>query len=171
MSLVTQTPQIKIFNSYEDLEVGSSFTSTGRTITETDVLLFSALIAGFHNPIHHNVPWIKANTTYRDKLFPGPGVLSYAIGLLSATLAYRTILIGFLGLDKLVIHGPVYPGDTIIARSTVRSKRVTSKGNQGIVDFDIQVFNQDDKVVMTFKYKNMVRVDPPQPPTPKQQTV
>ena len=166
MSLVTQTPQIKIFNSYEELEVGSSFTSTGRTITETDVLLFSALIAGFHNPIHHNVPWIKANTTYRDKLFPGPGVLSYAIGLLSATLAYRTILIGFLGLDKLVIHGPVYPGDTIIARSTVRSKRVTSKGNQGIVDFDIQVFNQDDKVVMTFEYKNMVRVDPPQPPTP-----
>lgn len=167
MPLVTQTPQNRMFNSYEEIEVDGSFISAGRTITETDVLLFSALIAGFHNPIHHNVPWIKANTKYKDKLFPGPGVLSYAIGLLSATLAYRTILIGFLGLDKVVIHEPVYPGDTIIAQSTIKAKRVTSKGNQGIVDFDIEVFNQDDTVVMTFKYKNMVRVDPPQPPTPK----
>lgn len=160
MSLVTQTPEVVIFRTYDDIKVGSSITSSGRTITETDVLLFSALIAGFHNPIHHNVPWIKANTKFRDKLFPGPGVLSYAIGMISATLAYRTILIAFLGLDKVESHGPVYPGDTIIATSTVTAKRVTSKGDRGVVEFDIRVINQDDKVVMTFKYKNMVRAGP-----------
>lgn len=159
MPLVTQMPDVVIFKSYDDIKVGSVITSSGRTITETDVLMFSALVGGYHNPVHHNVPWIQEHTHFKGKLFPGPGVLSYAIGLLSATLAYRTILIGFLGLDKVEMPLPVYTGDTIIATSTVAAKRVTSKGDRGIVDFDIRVYNQDDKVVMTFKYKNMVRVE------------
>ena len=158
MSLVTQTPDIVIFKSYDDIKVGSSFSSSGRTITETDILLFSALVAGFHNPVHHNVPWIRANTAFKDKLFPGPGVLSYSIGMLSATLTYRTILVAFLGLDKVESLEPVYPGDTIVATSTVTAKRVTSKGDRGIVNFDIKVTNQDDKTVMSYKYKNMVRM-------------
>ena len=159
LSLLTQTPETVIYRSYDEIQVGGSYSSSGRTITETDVLLFSALIGGFHNAVHHNVPWIKANTEFKDKLFPGPGVLSYAIGLLSATLAYRTIFIAFLGLDEVRTRAPVYPGDSIVATSTVFAKRLTSRGDRGIVDFDIKVTNQDDQTVMTFKYKNMVQAE------------
>lgn len=161
LSLLTQTPEAPIYRSYDELEVGGSYSSAGRTITETDVLLFSALIGGFHNAVHHNVPWIHANTEFKDKLFPGPGVLSYSIGLLSATLAYRTIFIAFLGLDEVRTLAPVYPGDSIIATSTITAKRLTSKGDRGIVDFDIRVTNQRDETVMTYKYRNMVRAGSP----------
>ena len=70
LSLLTQMPETVIYRSYDEIQVGGSYSSSGRTITETDVLLFSALIGGFHNAVHHNVPWIKANTEFKDKLFP-----------------------------------------------------------------------------------------------------
>jgi len=35
----------------------------------------------------------------------------------------------FLGVDKLVYHEVVYPGDTMIAKSITRSKRLSAKHN------------------------------------------
>lgn len=160
MSLATQTPDIVIFKHYDEVAVGTTITSAGRTIMETDVLLFSALTSGFQNAVHHNLPWIRENTEFRDRLFPGTGVLSYAIGLLSGTLAYRNIFVALLGIDEVRSTLPVYPGDTIVARATVVAKRLTSKGDRAVVNSDIVVRNQDDKSVMTYKYAVMVRVDP-----------
>lgn len=147
-----------IFERFDDISLGTVLGSAGRTISEADFLMFSGLTAGFHNPVHHNVEWIRAHTEFRDRVFPGPGILAYAIGMLSATLVWRAILIAQVGLDEVRTVAPVYPGDTITARATIVGKRVTSRPDRGIVNSEVVVLNQDEKAVMTYKYAVMVRV-------------
>ena len=43
------------------------------------------------------------------------------------------------------LKGPVRIGDTIHVHQTVASTRATSKGDRGIVTFDVAVLNQHDE--------------------------
>jgi 3-hydroxybutyryl-CoA dehydratase len=43
---------------YEDYDVGDVFKSPGRTVTETDIILFSALTGDWHE-LHTNVEFAR----------------------------------------------------------------------------------------------------------------
>jgi acyl dehydratase len=145
------------WRSYDDVEIGARIEGFGRTISDAEITMITALTTGFHQPLHTNAEWVRANTAFTGVILPGPIIVSYAIGLLSATLVYSTITVAFLGLDKVRAKGPVYGGDTISAAATVTSRRLTSNGENGIIDMDIEVTKQDGSVVMTFVYTLMVR--------------
>lgn len=146
------------WKTYDDIEIGSSFRSVGRTISETDVLLFTALTCGFHQPLHTDLEWVRANTTFKERLLPGPAIIAYSIGLLSATLIYRDVTVAFAGMDRIRAKAPVIPGDTIHAVGTVKSAKVTSDGVRAVVTLEISVRNQRDEEVMTYDYALMTKV-------------
>src|ERR1700688_375519 len=71
----------------------------------------------------------------------------------------RTINAGdpFLGITNLEFHRPVYPGDTLPARSTVVSTRESaSRGNFGIVTWRTEARNQRDELVISYERTNLV---------------
>ncbi len=120
--------------------------------------MMTAMTTGFHQPLHTDSQWIAKHTEFKGVLLPGPIIIAYAIGLLSATLVYSGVTIAFLGIDKVRSKTPVYGGDTITPTATVKSKRLTSNPARGIVELDIAVSNQRSEEVQSFIYTLMVRV-------------
>lgn len=143
--------------SYDDVTVGERIQGFGRTVADAEITMVTALTTGFHQPLHTNAEYVRANTQFSGVLLPGPIIVSYAIGLLSATLIYSGITVAFLGLDKVRAKAPVYGGDTITASATVAGKRLTSAGDHGVVELAIEVHKQDGSLVMSFLYTVMVR--------------
>jgi acyl dehydratase len=62
------------------------------------------------------------------------------------------------GLDELCWLRPVRPGDTLRVRVTVtEARRSRTKPDRGIVRSLVEVFNQNDEVVMTQRPMNLMR--------------
>jgi len=69
------------------------------------------------------------------------------------------------GLENLRFTKPVYPGDTIQARLTVKqktAKETPSQGTgagipQGVVAWDVDVVNQDNDIVAAYTILTLVR--------------
>jgi len=145
------------WTSFEDVAVGSSFEGFGRTISDAEITMMTAMTTGFHQPIHTNIEFVRSKTAFQGLILPGPLIISYAIGLLSATLVYSGITIAFVGLDRVRSTAPVYGGDTITPTATVLAKKLTSNPAKGIVELDIVVRKQDGVAVQSFLYSLMVR--------------
>lgn len=140
---------------YEDFEPGRVFDHHwSRTIDAADNVIFTTATLHY-NPLYFSEEQAKADGH--------PGVvanpmLAFAIvfGLSVEDLSERGG--AFLGLDDLVFHQPVYPGDTLNARSTVVSRRESkSDAGFGIVTWHTEGFNQRGDKVLEYKRTNMVR--------------
>ena len=71
-----------------------------------------------------------------------------------------------LGWDEVRLPNPVFDGDTIYSRSEVLSTRESkSRPNVGIVSVQSTGFNQDGKIIITFKRTFMVYKRGHVPPT------
>jgi oxepin-CoA hydrolase/3-oxo-5,6-dehydrosuberyl-CoA semialdehyde dehydrogenase len=64
------------------------------------------------------------------------------------------------GLEKLRFTKPVYPGDTIRVRLTVKQKTakdaVEGQVPQGVVEWDVEVSNQNDEKVAVYSILTLV---------------
>jgi acyl dehydratase len=68
----------------------------------------------------------------------------------------------FVGVGGLIYRQPVYPGDTLTARSTTRSARLSaSNPANGIVTWLTEGFNQEGVLVIDFERSNLVRLRRP----------
>lgn len=66
---------------FEQFDVGDSFVTLGRTITETDLMTYTYL-SGDHNPLHTDVEFAKASP-WGERLAYGLLVTVIAAGLRS----------------------------------------------------------------------------------------
>lgn len=130
---------------WEDWEVGKSFTSAARTVTETDIVMFAG-ISGDYNPLHINEEYCK-KTQFGTRIAHGPLVYAIAAGLLFQLHLYDDTLIAFLGFENLRFTKPVKIGDTIYAKVTVTEVSETSKPDRGVMKRLLQVINQNGEVV------------------------
>jgi len=130
---------------FDEFEIGQSWTSPSRTITEADLVAFAG-ISGDYNPLHTDEEYART-TQFGGRLFHGPGVLAVATGLESRLGFKEGTAIAFLGLTWN-LTGAVKIGDTIHVVETVAGlKPSRSKPDRGIVTFDVSVVNQRDEVV------------------------
>lgn len=130
---------------WEDWEIGKSFVSAGRTVTEADIVAFAG-ISGDYNPLHINEEFCK-NTQFGTRVAHGPLVYAIAAGLLFQLHLYDDTLIAFLGFENLRFTKPVKIGDTIHAKVTVLERTETSKPDRGIMKRQLQVINQNGEIV------------------------
>jgi acyl dehydratase len=130
---------------WEEWEVGKSFTSAARTVTETDIVMFAG-ISGDYNPLHINEEYCK-KTQFGTRIAHGPLVYAIAAGLLFQLHLYDDTLIAFLGFENLRFTKPVKIGDTIHAKVTVTEVTETSKPDRGVMKRLLQVINQNGDVV------------------------
>jgi acyl dehydratase len=139
---------------YEDVEVGDEWTSGGRTITEADIVNFAGLSGDF-NPLHMDEEFAK-KTIFGKRIAHGLLGLAVMSGLGSFYPPMRTI--AFLGIKEWNFKAPIFIGDTIYVKTKVLEKRLTSKGDRGIIVWEKKVINQKGEVVQEGKTTTMVEV-------------
>ena len=128
---------------YDEIEVGEEYESPGRTITESDIVLFAGL-SGDYNVLHTDAEFMKTSI-FGERIAHGLLGLAIQSGLFSrATGAYATL--AFVGL-RWKFKAPIKIGDTIRLRARVRTKRDIGKPDRGLVTLERTVVNQRGEVV------------------------
>jgi acyl dehydratase len=117
---------------FDELQVGQRFRhATGRTITEMDNVLFSALTMNTQ-PLHINEDF-AARTEFGRRIVNGLFTLALVIGLSVGDLTEGTIVAN-LGYTSVSHPNPVFHGDTIYVESEVLELRESkSRPECGIV--------------------------------------
>jgi acyl dehydratase len=64
-----------------------------------------------------------------------------------------------LEVESLRHVAPTFHGDTIYGETTVLGKRLTSRGDRGVVEVETRGYNQDGTLVCVFRRKVMVPTD------------
>lgn len=132
---------------FDEWQVGDKIVhQPGRTVTETDNLLFSAMT---HNmqPLHLDAEAAKASEFGRI-LVNSTFTFSLAVGLSIADTTLGT-LVANLGYDKVVTPKPTFIGDTLTCSSEVVELRESkSRPTQGIVVFKHELTNQRGEIAL-----------------------
>lgn len=152
-----QKDSVHPFRKYfEELKIGETLITGKRTVTNDDVLNF-ANISGDYFYAHMDEAAAKASI-FEDRVAHGYFVLSAAAGLF-VDPAPGPVMANY-GLEKLRFIKPVFIGDTIWVRLTCKqkTKKETKEGMvpQGVVEWDVEVFNQTDEVVASYSILTLV---------------
>ena len=121
----------------------------GRTVTEMDNVLFSALTMNTQ-PLHVNQDF-ASKTEFGQRLVNGLYTLGLVVGLTVSELTEGTIIAN-LGYDKVVHPNPVFHGDTIYAESEIIEMRESkSRPDVGIVKIKCWGRKPDGTIVVEFE--------------------
>ena len=139
---------------FEDFNEGDIYPHPlGRTVTTTDNIWFTLLTQNTA-PIHFDHHY-ASQTEFGKPLVDSTFTLALVTGQ-SVTDISQNVFVN-LGWDEIVLPNPVFEGDTIYSQSEVLSKRESkSRPNVGIINVKTVGFNQDGKVVISFKRTLMV---------------
>ena len=128
---------------YEDIAVGEEYESPGRTVTETDIVLFAGL-SGDYNVLHTDAELMKTSI-FGERIAHGLLGLAIQSGLFSrATQAYASV--AFVGM-RWKFKGPIKIGDTVRLRARVSAKHDDGKPDRGQITVQRTVVNQRGEVV------------------------
>lgn len=129
---------------FEEFEVGETIVTTGRTITESDIVNFAGL-TGDYNQIHIDAHY-AAGEMFGQRVAHGLLILSIAMGLAVQTGFMERTVLAFREMDwKFSL--PTMIGDTIHAVLEVTEVKALPRLGGGNISLKVSVLNQDDKVV------------------------
>jgi oxepin-CoA hydrolase/3-oxo-5,6-dehydrosuberyl-CoA semialdehyde dehydrogenase len=142
---------------FEELSVGDTLFTHRRTVTEADLVNFAGL-SGDHFYAHTD-DLAASRSLFERRVAHGYFVVSAAAGLF-VDPGEGPVLANY-GLESLRFVKPVYPGDTIQVRLTVKQKiaKETPAGGvpQGVVAWDVEVTNQTDEPVAVYTILTLVK--------------
>lgn len=143
----------------EQFEIGRVFDhEIRRTVTEADNMWFSNAT---YNPaaIHIDADYCK-NTEFGQPLMNSIFTLGLVIGLSVQDTTFGTTVAN-LGMTDVRFPKPVFAGDTIRSRTTIKEIRPSkSRPNAGIVTFLHQGFNQRGEEVCTCTRQGLMLREP-----------
>jgi acyl dehydratase len=116
----------------------------GRTLTETDNLLFNSLTLNTQ-PLHINEDF-AAKTAYGRRIVNGIFTLGLVVGISVTDLTAGTIIAN-LGYENVSHPAPLFHGDTLYVETEVLAKRESrSRPEAGIITLRHRGSNQDGVV-------------------------
>jgi len=132
---------------YDDLQPGMTFRhSTGRTITETDNVLFCSITLNTQ-PLHINEDF-ASKTEFGQRIVNGLLTMSLVVGISIPDLTDGTIVAN-LGYESVKHPRPVFHGDTIYAETVIVARRESkSRPDCGIVTMTQTGRNQRGETVV-----------------------
>jgi len=138
---------------FEDYQVGSTRETLGRTITETDIVVHAGQSGDFY-PHHMDAEWCKGQE-FGQRIAHGTLVFTVAVGLTAGDVNPDAFSYGY---DRLRFVKPVFIGDTLRVRITLKEKRDSPKRPEyGIVVELLETFNQRHEVVLACEHLLMVK--------------
>jgi acyl dehydratase len=139
---------------WDDLTEGDDAISAGRTITETDVVNFCGLSGDF-NWFHTDAERAK-ESVFGQRVAHGMLVASIATGLQVEKMEPKIATAAFMGLSDWQFRAPVFFGDTIRVKRTIGEKEEHKSPTMGRVVYEVEVLNQEDKVVQKGKWNMLI---------------
>ncbi|MGE7953562.1 MaoC/PaaZ C-terminal domain-containing protein [Lysinibacillus xylanilyticus] len=141
-----------MFNKkFEHFEVNETWCSRGRTITESDIVMFSAFSGDWY-PLHTDKEYAEKNTPFKQRIAHGMLVLSVATGL---QVMDPDIIVAFYGIENLRFIHPTFIDDTIHVELEVTD--LLDKGNgTGVVTCNQKIVKQTGEPVTTGVIKVLV---------------
>jgi itaconyl-CoA hydratase len=138
----------------EDFTVGDVYYHPfGKTVTEADNQWFTLLTQNVAKT--HVDANFAAQTEFGKPLVNSTFILALVTG--QSTIDLSMNVFANLGWDQVRMPRPVYEGDTIYSRSKVLGIRESgSRPNLGLVTVATEGFNQDGKIVITYRRTFMV---------------
>ena len=134
---------VEIEQFFEDYEIGASRTTAARTITETDIVMH-AMHTGDMFPHHIDAEFAKT-TPFGQRIAQFSLTHSIGIALTAGKVNPKAFTYGF---ERLRFPNPVFIGDTIHTKVTIKEKKDDQKRPQyGQVNEACEIMNQNDKVV------------------------
>ncbi len=132
---------------FDDLVVGQRIQhSLGRTVTEMDNVLFSALTMNTQ-PLHLNEDF-AARTQFGRRIVNGIFTLGLVVGITVPELTEGTIVAN-LSYERVLHPNPLFHGDTVYVESEVLETRPSqSRPDRGIVRLRHVGRNQDGVTVI-----------------------
>lgn len=142
---------------FEEFQIGDVVVSAGRTITEADIVSFAGL-SGDYNQIHTDAEFARQGM-FGKRVAHGLLGLAMATGL-SAQLGFiEGTVLAFRELTwKFSL--PTFIGDTIHVRATVAQLKPMRRLGGGSVTLDVQVINQEAKVVQRGQWVVLIASKP-----------
>lgn len=133
---------------WQDLSLGQRLRTYRRTVTETDLVNFINA-TGMVEAIFIDQDFSRESGAIGGRVVPA--ALSYCLieGLIFQSMIQGTGL-AMLELEQKAL-APVFVGDSVWATVEVTGLRPTSKHNRAIVTSQIDVFNQRDEAVLTYR--------------------
>src|SRR5215472_7836919 len=129
---------------FEEFEVGETRETFGRTITETDFVIHAGHTGDFF-PHHMDAEFMK-RSPFGQRIAHGTMTFAIGIGLTAREINPLAFTYGY---DRLRFPKPVFIGDTLRTRVTVKEKQDDPKRKGlGRVVEACEVLNQRDEVVM-----------------------
>ena len=127
----------------DDVSIGQTWISSGRTVTEADIRNFAGLSGDF-NPMHLDHDY-ALTTPFGKPIAHGMLGMSLTSGLTMTSPPMRTLAI--VGIRDWQFLEPIYIGDTVHVRTTVLEKEVRSRGRRALLTWQREVLNQHGKLV------------------------
>ncbi len=143
---------------WEEYEVGQTFESVGRTVTEADFVMHSAF-SGDWTELHTNAEYAE-DSMFGERVAHGPMTFILATGFVYRCGFLERRVVAFLGMNYMDIPAPVYAGDTIsLDMEVTEKKEFSSRDDAGMVTIDTVMTNQDGESVFEGDMKFMIKRD------------
>ncbi|MFE4956051.1 MaoC/PaaZ C-terminal domain-containing protein [Streptomyces sp. NPDC056653] len=145
---------------FEDVPLDHPFVTSGRTVTEADIVAFAGL-SGDWNSLHVDAH-TAASTPFGGRIAHGLLVLSIASGMttrLPVLHALQPSLLGMTGMS-CTWPAPTRIGDTIRIELTFIKAERTRSGTRGLVTERRRALNQDGAVVLDSEWSLLVAARP-----------
>lgn len=137
---------------YEQYELDSFRVSTGRTITETDIVAHAGQTGDFF-PHHMDAEFMK-NHEFGQRIAHGTLIFSVGVGMGATQINPHAFSYGY---ERLRFIKPVFIGDTIHARFTITAKEDDPKrAHMGKVTEKLEVINQKGETVLVADHLYLV---------------
>jgi Acyl dehydratase len=141
---------------FEEFEEGKQFVSVGRTVTESDLVMHSAL-TGDWTELHTNSEYAE-ETEFGERIAHGPMTFVQATGFVYRMGIVERTAIAFLGMNYMDLPNPVFIGDTLSLEAVVTDQKdIGSRDDAGIVVLDCTMTNQNDTVVLEGDMKFLIK--------------
>ncbi|MBE7558996.1 MaoC family dehydratase N-terminal domain-containing protein [bacterium] len=137
---------------FEDYQLGAVRETLGRTITEADIVIHAGQTGDFY-PHHVDEEWCKTQPFGR-RMAHGTLVFSIAVGMTAGDINPEAMSYGY---DRLRFVRPVFIGDTLRVRVTLKEKREHKRPDYGLVVESLEAQNQRGEVVLACEHLLLVR--------------
>lgn len=139
---------MEITRYFEDIEIGESRITFGRTITETDFVVHAGHTGDFFP--HHMDAEFMAASEFGQRIAHGTMVFAIGIGLTATVINPVAFSYGY---DRLRFVRPVFIGDTIRTRVTAARKEDDPKRTDAGRLFEkVEVLNQQGQTVLACEH-------------------
>jgi acyl dehydratase len=140
---------------FDEYKIGATYTTLGRTVSETDIVNFVNL-GGFTEPLFMDMEYVAKESVFGRRAAPGVMTFALSEGLVMQTGLIHGTGMAWLG-GEVKVTAPVLEGDTIRVEIEIADKRETKKPDRGIVTYRHRVLNQRGETVMELTLQRMIK--------------